>query len=344
MNVSFGFRRGLLAGTVLAFGTGAALGQTPGPLPPGDPASILSIQIENDVIARTDRNYTSGIRLGWTSPSVDAGGRDYLPEFLTDLGNKIWGPGRQRLEVDFSNALYTPKDTLATKPDPKDRPYAGVTLGSVFLLHVGNSTSDALGISLGVLGPSARGENIQNGFHDLIGDQASGGWGHQIRDMPVVQIVMGRTWRYELASHADTGIGIDILPSVTAGAGTLRDYAQVAFQLRVGQGLRSDFGTSRISPGLSGADAYTPTRDFVWYFFAGADGQAIGWDATLDGSPFRSGPHVSRQPFVAEFEGGFALIYKGVRLTYTHIAQTTEFYGQRGGLFQFGSLAISTRF
>jgi hypothetical protein len=86
----------------------------------------------------------------------------------------------------------------------------------------------------------------------------------------------------------------------------LRDYAKAGIQLRVGQGLKSDFGTTRISPGLSGSDAYTPVRDFVWYLFAGVDGQAIAWDATLDGNPFHPGRHVSRQPFVGEIEGALA--------------------------------------
>jgi hypothetical protein len=337
-------RLGLLAGASIAIQASAAAAQSPSPLPAGDPGFIISIQIENDVIARTDRDYTSGIRIGWTSPSVDATGNEYLPRFLTELGNTLWGPGRQRLAIDFSNALYTPKDTAARTPDPRDRPYAGVTLGSMFLLHDTTTTRDVLGFSLGVLGPSARGENIQNGFHDLIGDQESAGWSHQIKDMPIVQVVMGRTWRHELTFAPGRGIDVDILPSAIVGVGTLRDYAQVGFQLRVGQGLQSDFGTSRISPGLSGSDAYTPNRDFVWYLFAGADGQAIGWDATLDGNPFHSGPRVTRQPFVAEMEGGLAVIYHGVRITYTHIAQTQSFYRQRGGLFQFGSLAISTRF
>jgi hypothetical protein len=337
-------RFGLLAGASVVIQVSTAAAQSPAPLPAGDPGAILSVQIENDVIARTDRNYSSGIRLGWTSPSVDATGNDYLPRFLTEFGNTLWGPGRQRLAIDFSNALYTPKDTAARIPDSRDRPYAGVTLGSVFLLHDTTTTRDVLGFSLGVLGPSARAESIQNGFHDLIGDQNSGGWSHQIKDMPVVQLVTGRTWRYELTFAPGTGIDVDILPSAIVGIGTLRDYAQVGFQLRVGQGLQSDFGTSRISPGLSGSDAYTPNRDFVWYLFAGADGQAIGWDATLDGNPFHSGPRVTRQPFVAEMEGGLAVIYHGVRITYTHIAQTQSFYRQRGGLFQFGSLAISTRF
>ena len=334
----------LLASASIVLAASPVLAQSPASLPAPDPGHIITIQIENDSIAHTDRNYTSGIRVGWTSPNVDSEGGGFLPGVVDNLGNALWGPGRQRLSVDFSNAIFTPKDTQTSNPDPRDRPYAGVTLGSAFLIHDTMTARSVLGFSLGVLGPSARGENIQNGFHDLINDQESKGWGHQIKDMPIGQIFAGRTWRFELLSNPGTGIDIDILPSITAGAGTLRDYAQVGFQVRAGQGLQSDFGTTRIRPGLSGSDAYTPNREFVWYFFVGGDGQAIAWDATLDGNPFQSGPHVSRQPFVAEIEAGVAVIYHGVRLTYTHVAQTQTFYGQRGGLFQFGSVAASVRF
>lgn len=212
------------------------------------------------------------------------------------------------------------------------------------MLHDTPTSRSLIGLSLGVLGPSARSEDIQNGFHDLINDPEAQGWRHQIKDMPIGQVFIGRTLRYQLTPDQATGVDIDVLPSASAGAGSLRDYAQVGLQFRIGQGLQSDFGTTRIRPGLSGSDAYTPNRAFVWYFFAGVDGQAIGWDATLDGNPFHSGPHVSRQPFVGEIEAGVAVIYRGVRVTYTHVGQTQEFYGQRGGLFQFGSLAASVRF
>ena len=313
-------------------------------LPAPDPSHVLTLQTENDSIARTDRNYTAGIRFGWTSPNVDSTGAPFLPDALTGLGNYVWGPGRQRISLDFSNSIFTPKKTDAATPDPRDRPYAGVLLGSAFLLHDTTTTRGILGLSLGVLGPSARSEDIQNGFHDLIGQEVSKGWRAQIKDMPIVQVFAGKTWRYGLTPNPGPGLDVDILPSLSGSVGTLRDHVQAGFQIRVGQGLDSDFGTTRIRPGLSGSDAYTPTRDFVWYVFVSGDGQAVGWDATLDGNPFRSGPHVSRQPFVAEIEAGIAVIYRGVRITYTHVAQTQSFYRQRGGLFQFGSIAASVRF
>lgn len=313
-------------------------------LPRPDPNYIVTLQTENDSIAHTDRDYTAGIRLGFTTPNVDSQGNPYLPGPINDLGNFFWGAGRQRISVDISDSIFTPKDTAAPIPDRRDRPYAGVLAGSVLLLNDSAATRSLLGLSLGVLGPSARAEDIQNGFHELIRDPQSRGWSHQIQDIPVVQVLAGRTWRYGLGSVPATGIELDVMPSVTGAVGTLRDYAQVGLQLRLGQGLDSDFGTTRIRPGLSGSDAYTPSRDFVWYFFVGADGQAVGYDATLDGDQFHPGPHVSSLPFVGELEGGLAVIYRGVRLTYTHVAQTQEFRGQRGGLFQFGSIAASVRF
>jgi len=329
-----------------AFGAGAAMASVPAnaEMPAPDPYNIVTVQSENDSVAHTDRNYSAGIRLGWTSPNVDSKGNSYLPDFLVNLDKDIWGEGRQRLSLDISDSIFTPKNTNAVTPDPKDRPYAGVMLGSAFLLHDTLTSRSLIGISLGVLGPSSRAQDIQNGFHDLIKDPEALGWGHQIKDMPIGQVFVGRTLRYELTSNPGTGVDVDVLPSASAGAGSLRDYAQAGLQFRIGQGLQSDFGTTRIRPGLSGSDAYTPNRDFVWYFFAGVDGQAIAWDATLDGNPIHTGAHVSRQPFVGEIEAGIAVIYHGVRVTYTHVAQTPEFYGQRGGLFQFGSLAASVRF
>lgn len=313
-------------------------------LPQPDPASILTIKTENDVIAHTDQNYTAGLRLGWTSPSVNSTGDQFLPGIMTGLGEFIWGSGRQRISIDLSNAIYTPKDTALVIPDPRDRPYAGVLLATVSLLHDTTTTRSVIGFSAGVLGPSAHSSSIQNGWHELIGEEVSKGWDYQIKDMMIAEAFVSRVWRLPLTPNPGTGIDIDVLPSVAAGLGTLRNFAQVGFQVRVGQGLDSDFGTARIRIGLGGSDAYTPTREFAWYLFAGANGRAVGWDATLDGNPFRSGPHVSRQPFIGEVEAGVAVIYRGVRLTYTHVAQTQSFHGQRSGWFQFGSIAASVRF
>lgn len=306
-----------------------------------DPGFIWTFQVENDSVstqdANSDRYYTSGLRLGYTSNTL----RPDNP--AARAGRFIWGDGVERISVDISQSIFTPRDTQINPPNPRDRPYAGYLRATIALLHDTDRSRSALAFTGGVIGPSSLGRVVQNGFHTIIGDPTAKGWGSQLADEPAFELLAERIWRLPLARPF--GLEIDTLPSITGGVGTVRDYAQAGISFRFGQGLASDFGTPRIRPGSSGWDAYTPTQPFVWYVFAGADGQAIARDVFLDGSTFRSNsPHVNKKPFVGEFEAGVGLILYGVRVTYTQVWQTQEFHGQKGGLFNFGSLSLSARF
>ncbi len=309
-------------------------------VPLQDTSNIVTLQVENDAVSTlrgtSDQYYTSGLRLGWVS------GTNQVPSFLQDFGNKVWGDGVQRVSLDISQSIFTPRDTQAVNPSPRDRPYAGVLGITGSLIHDTDHARTVLSVEVGVVGPGSGAEETQNGFHNLIGDTPNRGWGYQLRNEPQFEITPERTWRYAIA---DAGpVSFDVLPSVTAGFGLLRNYVQGGVIVRMGQGLDSDFGVSRIRPGLSGTDAYTPTRPFVWYVFAGADGQAVGTDVTLNGDNFSSSRHVAVKWDVGELEAGAAIIYQGVRVTYSQTWQTQEFRTQKSGLFNFGSLTASVRF
>lgn len=304
-----------------------------------DPSSIWTLQEENASISAnklTDRFYVNGLRLGWTSPT------NQVPNFLVNLGHALWGGGQQRVAFDLAQQMYTPAGTAAVRPSPYDRPYAGVLLGNFSLLSDSEDTRSVLTVSLGVVGPASGAEQLQNGWHDLIGQKHALGWNSQIENTPAIEVLHERTWRLPMGTVA--GLETDALPALTVGLGDLRDYAQAGITFRFGQGLNSDFGAPRVRPGLGGADAFMPTRPFAWYVFAGADGQAVAYDLLLQSRPFRSGPHVSSVWDVAEMQGGFAVMAYGMRLTFAYVAQTQEFNGQTGGLHQFGSAALSVRF
>jgi lipid A 3-O-deacylase len=307
--------------------------------PAPDNASIWTLQDENASISAgklTDRYYVNGLRLGWTSPTT------VVPDVLADLGHTLWGGGQQRVAVDLAQQIYTPSGTTASVPSRFDRPYAGVLLGNFSLMSDAEDSRSVLTLSVGVVGPGSGAENLQNGFHDLIGQAHTNGWGSQIQNVPAIELLHERTWRLPMGTVA--GLETDALPSLTVGVGDLRDYIQTGITFRFGQGLNSDFGVPRVRPGLSGGDAFVPTRPFAWYVFAGADGQAVGYDMLLQSAPFRGGPHVSELWDVAEMQGGFAVMAYGMRLTFAYVAQTQEFRGQNGGLHQFGSAALSLRF
>jgi hypothetical protein len=325
----------LLLALPMAVAATAAFAQTA-----PDPDSIWTLQAENDAVSTlkgtSDQYYTSGLRIGWTSgaDAVDAG---------AGLGHAIWGDGTTRVSLELTQSLFTPHDTQLDPPNPQDRPYAGVLLLTGGLIHDTADTRDLVSLSLGVVGPAALGEEVQNGFHNIIGDTPNRGWHYQVPDQIAANLLVQRTWRLPLADFDVAQV--DVLPSVTGALGDVRDYVQAGGVVRVGQGLNSDFGTARIAPGLNGSDAFTQTAPLVWYAFAGADGQAVGYDVTLDGSTFRRNtPSVHRTWDVGEFEGGLAVILYGVRVTYTQTWQTQAFRGARSGLFNFGSLAASVKF
>ena len=314
-----------------------ALAQTP---PPDDKDSIWTIQVENDAVSTlkgtSDQYYTSGLRVGWTS------GADAIDP-ISALGRNIWGEGTTRLSVDITQSLFTPRDTQIDPPNPDDRPYAGTLLANFGLIHDTYLTRDVVALSLGVTGPSALGEEVQNGFHNIIGDTPNRGWHYQVGDQPDANLLVQRTYRLPIADIG--GIETDALPSIAGALGDVRDYIQLGSIFRIGQGLAGDYGTSRIEPGLNGSDAFTNVAPVAWYFFAGADGQAVGYDVSLDGGLFRSDtPSVHRRWDVGEFEAGAAVMWHGVRITYTQTWQTQEFNAAKGGLFNFGSLAASVKF
>ena len=307
---------------------------------PGDADSIWTVRAENDVISttphRSDQNYTAGQQFGWTS------GVQAVPDFAANLAAMLWRDGTTRVGLGLAQQIFTPVNKSLAVPDPRDRPYAGFLAVTGSLMHDSGATRDVLALTLGVIGPLAQGEETQNGFHGLIRDGTAKGWSHQLPNAAAVELLGQRTWRAPIGQFA--GLEMDALPAVALGVGTVRDDLQVATLLRIGQGLSHDFGPSRIRPGIGGGDAFEDSNEFSWYFFAGANGQAVARDAFLDGDLFTRSRHVKRIPLVGELEGGLALMWRGVRLTYVQTWQSAGFRHQSTRLFNFGSLALSVRF
>jgi lipid A 3-O-deacylase len=324
----------LSATALLATASAPALAQA---LPPADAAAIWSIQDENSSIAPgsklTDKYYVNGFRFGWTSPTGS------VPAPLSNIDDWIWGKGRDRLSFDFSQAIYTPSDTQTIPPNPSDRPYAGVLTVTGSLVHDSMFSRSTLGVQAGLVGPDAMAKEVQNGFHSVIDRGKVDGWGYQIHDEPVFDLLAEKIWRVPLGRAG--GLDFDALPEAAGGVGNLRDYGLAGSVFRIGQGLDSDYGVARLNPGLSGTDVYVPTRRVPWYVFAGLDGQLVAHDITIDGNTFRHSASASRQPYVGEMEIGFAVILGQARISYTQVIQTEEIKGQQGGLHQFGSLAVS---
>jgi lipid A 3-O-deacylase len=200
--------------------------------PASEGSTIVTGQVENDSLSGTDRNYTSGVRLGITLPTGD------LPGFASDSGHWLWGDGQQRLAFDLTQNMFTPRVTQARQPDPRDRPYAAILLGTASLVQDTDTTRSTLSLGLGAIGPPALGEEAQNFVHRIVRAKTVKGWDYQLPGQPVVQLTADRIWRLPI-TRPDSAIQVDVLPELTAGLGTWRIYGQAGMQLRArfGRGL-----------------------------------------------------------------------------------------------------------
>lgn len=119
----------------------------------------------------------------------------YAIYFENDSRN-IGGPGSDQAYTNgfkFSY-IYAPNDTQATNLIVDERSYAAwLYLGFAVSLKA-KSTEHFLELDLGTIGPSALGEQVQNGFHSLIGTNKANGWSNEFEQ------------RKELSSFASIGI------------------------------------------------------------------------------------------------------------------------------------------
>jgi hypothetical protein len=306
--------------------------------PLNDPDAIATLQIENDAfsIPGTDRYYTAGQRLGYVSPT------GVLPGFLASLGSGVFGPGSQRLEIDLQQEIFTPVDTQVYNPNPHDLPYSGDLALHGTIITDTAATRSLLGASIGVVGPAALGQTIQNGFHNIIGNTPNKGWHYQLHNEPTLDFSAGRIWRDDLADFGN-GLTLQALPQATAQVGNTEIYAQGGAILRLGSGLDSDYGPAVMSPQMTGTDAYTPTQPFVWYIFGGAAGRLVAHEISVQGNDFQTSRGVTLTPYQADLEAGLAVIVFNVRLSATEVFETPEFHHEAPA-FQYGSIALSARF
>ena len=307
---------------------------------PIDRDGTFNVVWENDVIANTDRNYTNGIRFSWLTGTREPRG---FSRFLAKRLLNVDADAKIRRGFAFGQSIFTPADILASDPLPNQHPYAGWLYGEYSLLVEQRDIVDRLSIQAGIVGPSAGGEWVQDEIHSLIDVDIARGWDNQLADEAGVVLAYDRTLR-AIANFGMAGFGVDITPSYGISLGNVHSNARVGLTARFGQDLRNDFGPPRIRPSLAGAGFFTPKDGWGWYLFAGVGGRAVAHNIFLDGSLFRDDdPSVTKESFVADFQGGLVVQVGGVQFSLSYVGRTDEFEEQLEPQ-RFGALGFSMKF
>ena len=291
------------------------------------------VEFENDVIFKTDRNYTDGVRYGYKYLGLrqyrkdpDAG-EGFLPGFnLEPVSSHECSDGKlcyyKSYTLYLGHSMYTPSN-IKLPPDQipsGDRPYAAwAYVGFYRELFASDGRYWRYGLDLGCIGPCARGEQLQTFIHRNITDSPRPqGWSAQVRNEP------GVVFRYEYVSGSWKPLPyLDLTPHVQFGAGNIQAYAGTGATLRLGR-FRSNYLTqwhsnhplealaaAEVVKSDAGWQLWKHKDDFDLYWFARLHGDAVAYNALQQGGMFnRASPHIGRaRPLIVEGESGVALHY-----------------------------------
>lgn len=312
----------------------------------------ITLQIENDTFYDTDRGYTQGMKLSWTSPELNSDW-DYplIPTWSIPLIERLpfinQSGYRHCVSFGLGQNMYTPEEIGRHDLIENDRPYAGITYLEIGFHGKTNHRMDTIEFDIGIVGRHSYAEDCQRTFHDWIDVTDPKGWKHQLHDEPIFNAFIERQWKFTPIEYGH-GFGSDVIPHIGGGIGNAFIGVNVGGEVRFGWHLPNDFGTSIIKAGSDGnipSNAYDPqalTR-FGIHLFLALEGTAVAHDILLDGNTFRDSHSVEKKHFVACWIGGIGISAGRFKITYAYVYRTKEFETQEHDQ-EYGSISLSYTF
>src|SRR5688572_2989687 len=262
----------------------------------------FTIVEENDVLnvadsQDTDRDYTQGFAGAFTFTDEDTPGWTRAIAGTVPLFAK---GAPVHLGLVAGQEIYTPADQDTAVAIADDRPYAGWLYGGLAIqVPVLDADADRrrdrvdhLQLDLGVVGPEAGGEQVQNWWHRLFDLAEAQGWDHQVAGTFGALATWESRWR---VVRGDLGedFGWDLLPRVRARLGDVRTDATAGALARIGWRQPRNFGPMGVdSHGL--VRGAVPDGAFL-SLHAGFELRAVAHDLFLEGSG--GSPSVTPVPF-----------------------------------------------
>jgi lipid A 3-O-deacylase len=316
---------------------------------PGFPAGLWELSHENDWFIYSDRDYTGGLRLAYTTPNYATWSQvPIAPAWLGSFFDRF--NGLNGVDSVVAAALYaqlniyTPNDSQNSIPDPTDHPYSGWVGLGMDVIRQSAERRAIFEVNLGLIGPDSGGQDLQDSFHDEIGDSEPAGWNDQLKNEPVLQLTYRQDWRpawlTNLSDASPGSYNYDVIGHGLVTVGNGWDYAAAGLVARWGYHLPMDFGPARLRLGDVDTEPYQPANSgrglpFGWslddlsaYVCLGAETRAVARDITLDGNTWANSPSVVHKPIVSEIYTGLVTEYGHFRGSFLVLYETTTFYSQ----------------
>ncbi len=267
-----------------------------------------TLRLDNDILALrgrgapADYDYTQGLVVG---VELDTAWR-WMPGRLPACSASGTEPCL-RTRVELGQRIYTPRRDAPT-------PIRGERLYGAWLYAGGGVARESarglrsLEVELGVTGPPALGEPVQNGVHRLTGSERQEGWAHQVGFEPGILLRFQEGWRRG-------GGAARIEPAVRVELGNVRTSAALGASALLGRGTGP-------------------------YARLGGRREWVLRDLFLDGNTFRSRSTARKLPFVSEGEAAAGFRAAKWSAEYRIVARSREYRAQPEA-HAYGSLVLT---
>jgi len=310
------------------------------------PAGVVTFLIENDTFGDKERDsqYTNGFLINYASFNGLEDWQRAVFEYLPLFSDRALSHTRVQVEYSVGQQIFTPDDLTRSIPDALDRPYAGwLYVGTKYL-----NLTEPLGrrrslasweFNIGIVGPGSGARQVQTRFHSMFNGYEPDGWDYQLENELGVLVAYQKKWLY-LISVDDAPLEIDLSPNIGTSLGNVYTYLETGLMLRVGRGLRSDYGPMSMRPSAPTAGNYTFSDAINWYVYIGVEGRAVAQNIFLDGNTFSESPSVKKEVFVGDVNTGVVFTLNAYRLLISHTRRSREFKFQNDSAYSAVALSI----
>jgi len=274
---------------------------------------------DNDYFAASDENYTQGYNLEFVAPYFKSNPANFL--FYKPQAVAL----RYGLAVEHIG--FTPDDYELPEIQEGDRPFAAAIMLRSFIVGVDEKHKSrySSALSVGIIGPGAFGEEMQEGIHRATGNKIPLGWRNQIKNDIVLNYEVG--YEKQLIRYRDL---FSLQALTTARVGTLFTNASLGVSSTVGV-INSPFTNTANRNGFKLYGYVQPTINF------------IGYDATLQGGVFNDkSPYTISSSAVervtGQFNYGLILKTKTLYFEYSRFVSTREI--ATGDSFKWGGIKV----
>jgi len=263
---------------------------------------------DNDLYtsSKNDMYYTNGLELYY--------------RFLTKNNNeKI---NKEITEFRIGQYLYNPRFINKEAVDVNDRPFAGYLFAEAGKSFFYKSESVLkTDFQLGFVGPNALGEELQEGFHKIIGYKKVYGWENQIHNAFAVQAHVMYSKKLFPSKHNDF---IDLYFQSEANLGTVFSGVSTGFLTRIGfKKLLPIYDSNQHDASVSAEPQYN-VREFYFYAMPSVNYQF--YDATIEGSMFNDTSPITfdLEPLRFNAEFGLKYRYNNFNISYSFLYRGRE--------------------